>query len=446
MKKSLGRGVVLVGLLVLVAAQPGLEAQDAAAAARTAIAGIAGEEAKSAAARHTLSVAERRGKYVEGETRAVLKGRLAGEVAVLAEGTFTYGADGWVKELGIAASAANPMASTTRTGASGEILRFRVEAPVDGKNQTRAFLSRLATATPGDAVLSNRVAFSLAGVNWSSLKREGDLTTLTGTRGMERHVVTLSGAPRPGVQSWELARTVPLGPGRSAEQTYLAEVTRDPATGSPLRLQEWVVSPPPAGTVAYRDTTVKKSEALTAVKAEELAVRLPKGTVVADARTGGLAEYELLEDDAGTQASPVTELVGKAAPTVDVKNTGGKAVKLDKDKPVVLLWFSAASPSTENAAEAVDAIVGEYRKKGIQFLGLETAAAGDAGAQAEAFARRVKWSFPLALDPDGTLASRFGIVRAVPAVALVDRQGKIVYARTGVDAVTLTAALDSLKK
>jgi peroxiredoxin len=438
-------GFILAGLLTLAAAQPGLEAQDAAAAARTIVAGIAAEEAKSGPARHTLSVAERRGKFVENETREVMRGRLAGEVAVLAEGTFTYGADGWVKELGVAASASNPLPSTTRTGASGEILRFRVEAPVDGKPQTRAFLSRLATATPGDAMLSNRVALSLAGVNWTSLKRDGELTTLTGARGMERHTVVLSQAPRLGVQSWELARTVPLPQGRTAEQTYLAEVTRDPA-GAAQRIQEWVVSPPPAGTVAYRETTIKKSESLPGVKPEELAVRLPKGTIVADARTGGIAEYELLEDDPGSQASPVTEAVGKPAPPVEVKSTGGKSVKLDRDKPVLLIWFSAASTATENVAEVVDALIDEYRKKGVQFLGLETAAAGDAGAQAEAFAKRVKWSLPLALDPGGELASRFGILRAVPAVALVDRQGKIVYARTGVDPVTLAAALDSLKK
>jgi peroxiredoxin len=426
--------------------QPAMEAQDAAAAARTAVAGIAGEEARANAARLTLTVAERRGKYVENEKPDLMRGRMAGEPPIMAEGAFMFGPEGWAKELNVAVSALSPTPTLTRTGASGEILRFRVEATVEGKPQTRAFLSRLAAATPGDAVLSSRVARSLTGVNWSSLKQDGELLTLTGSRGMERHTVVLARGPRPQLRSWELARTVPLPQGKSAEQTYVVEVTRDPATDALTRIQEWVVSPPPAGTVAYRDTTVKKIEPLEAVKPDELAIRLPKGTIVADARTGGIAEYELLEEDAGKQDSPVTESVAKPAPAIEVRNTDGKAVRLDRDKPVLLIWFSAGSAPVQSIAEMVDAIADEYRKKGIQFLGLETSAAGDAGAQAEAFGKRVKWSFPLALDPGGELASRFGIMRAVPAVALVDRQGKIVYARTGVDPVTLTAALDSLKK
>lgn len=439
-------GVLLLlgtGLGTLV--PPRLEAQDAAAAARNVIAAIAAEEARVGTGKATLAIQDRRGKFVADEKREATERRLQSEPALGAEGTVLYSPEGWLKELTIPASAVNPNPSRTRTGETGGVFRFLVETTADGKPQARALINRATGTSPGDAILASRVAKSLEGVEWSSLKQTAALTTLTGTRGGERHTLSVFREPRTTVQAWELSRTSTGPDGRSSDQSYTVEVTRDPQSGVLQRVKEWSINRG-ADVVAFRDTEVKKVEPVAGVPLASLAVPLPKGTLVRDLRTGSPVDYELLEADEGRVAPPLSAAVGQPAPAVDLRNTDGKPLKLERDKPLVLLWFASSSPPAEGIAKAADAISDHYRKQGVQFVGLEVSREGDAGKQAEAFARSSKWGFPLGLDPGAELLGRFGIQKAVPAVAVVDRQGKILYARTGLDPVTLTAALDTLKK
>jgi len=425
--------------------QPRLEAQDAAAAARNVIAAIAAEEARTGTGRATLSIQDRRGAFVADEKREATEKRLQTETPLLAEGTVLYSPEGWLKELTVAASAVNPNPSRTRTGEAGGVFRFLVETSADGKPQARALLNRAAGTSPGDAILSGRVAKTLEGVEWSALKQTGALTTLTGMRGGERHTLSVFREPRTNVQSWELSRTSTGPDGKSSEQSYTVDVSRDPETGLLQRVKEWSINSG-AAVIAFRDTAVKKVEAVAGVPPASLMVPLPKGALIRDVRTGSPVDYELLEGDEGRTSPPTSAAVGQPVPALELKSTQGKPVKLDRDKPVVLLWFSSNSPPAEGIARAADAISDNYRKQGVQFLGLEVSREGDAGKQAEAFGKSSKWSFPLGLDPGAELMGRFGIQKAVPAVAVIDRQGKILYARTGLDPVTLTAALDTLKK
>jgi peroxiredoxin len=425
--------------------QPRLQAQDAAAAARNVIAAIATEEARGGTGRATLAIQDRRGPYVGSEKREDTEKRLKAEAALLAEGTVLYSPEGWLKELSVAASAVSPSPSRTRTGEAGGVFRFLVETSADGKQQARALLNQVTGTSPGDAILAGRVARSLDGVEWSALKQTGALVTLTGMRGGERHVLNVFREPHTAVQSWELSRTTKGPDGRASEQSYTVEVTRDAQTGVLQRVKEWSINRG-AEVIAFRDTEVKKVEAVAGVPAASLLVPLPKGALVRDLRTGSPVDYELLEGDEGRTAPPTSSDVGKPAPPVELKSTQGKPIRLERDKPIVLLWFSSDSPPAEGIAKAADAISDNYRKQGVQFVGLEISREGDAGKQAEAFGKSSKWSFPLGLDPGAELMGRFGIQKAVPAVAVIDRQGKLLYARTGLDPVTLTAALDTLKK
>lgn len=437
--------LLLVGTGMASLLQPRLEAQDAAAAARNVIAAIAAEEARTGTGRATLSIQDRRGTFVADEKRETTERRLQSETPLAADGTVLYSPEGWLKELTVQASAVNPNPTRTRTGEVGGVFRFLVETTADNKPQVRALINRATSTSPGDAILSSRVAKTLDGVEWSSLKQTGALTTLTGARGGERHTLNVFREPRTVVQSWELSRTSTGPDGRSSEQSYAAEVTRDPQSGALQRVKEWSTNRG-ANVIAFRDTTVKKVEAVAGVPTASLNIPLPKGALVRDLRTGSPVDYELLETDEGRVSAPLSGMVGQPAPALDLKSTQGKSIRLDRDKPVVLLWFSSASPPSEDIAKAADAISDNYRKQGAQFVGLEISREGDAGKQAEAFAKSSKWSFPLGLDPGADLMGRFGIQKAVPAVAVIDRQGKILYARTGLDPVTLTAALDTLKK
>jgi peroxiredoxin len=250
------------------------------------------------------------------------------------------------------------------------------------------------------------------------------------------------------VRSWELARTIPAPDGKALQQTYTCEVTWAPGAETFQRVREWAVNPLGGGSVAYRDTTVKKSEPLTAGAPVSLTVPLPQGALVADARNGSPVEYELLDADPGNTSPPLSTNVQKPAPAFEVRSTEKKTLKLSdyRRKPLVIVWFSAGSAAVASAAEALDAFHGEYRKKGIQFLALEVSTSADAAQAAEAFRKSSGWSFPVAVDPGGALLAQFGLRRAIPAVALVDGDGKIVYGRAGLDPTTLTAALDVVKK
>jgi peroxiredoxin len=283
---------------------------------------------------------------------------------------------------------------------------------------------------------------------WTSADSGPGETTLKGTRAMERHTLVLGKSPRLHVRSWELARSIPAAEGKTVQQVYTCEVTLDPATGEVQRLREWVVSPLAGGSAASRDTTIKKSESIAGSTPPSLAVPLPPGALVADARNGSPVEYELMEPDPGDGPPPLTTNLQKPAPDFEVRGTEKKPFKLAdyRRKPLLLVWISAGSAPVASAADALDAFSEEYRKKGIQFLALEVSTSSDAAREAEAFRKRSGWSFPVALDPGGALLSQFGLPRALPAVALVDADGKIVYGRAGLDPTTLSAALDVVKK
>lgn len=437
---------VAASMLVVVAASVRSHAQGGDPAARQAIEAIGADEARAGSGRLTLSVLERRGRLIEGEAADATRKRLDSEPATAAEGTFIYTPEGWLKDLQIPASAGTPP-SRTRTAQSAGTLRFAVEGVTEGKPQTRALISGVAGTSPGDAVLSHGVARALAGVEWKSVNEGSAEKTLVGTRAMERHTLVLGKSPRLHLRSWELARTIPAPDGKTLQQTYTCEVTWSPMAESFQRVREWAVNPLGGGSVAFRDTAVKKSETLTGPPAT-LAVPLPQGALVADARNGNPVEYELLDPDPGNLPPPLSTHVQRPAPAFEVRSTDRKTLKLldYKRKPLVLVWLAAGSTAAASAAEALDAFHGEYKKKGIQFLALEVSTNADAAQAAEAFRKSSGWSFPVAVDPGGALIAQFGLRRAVPTVVLIDGDGKIVYGRAGLDPVTLTAALDVLKK
>jgi len=443
------RGTLAVTLSVLALGAVSVrgQAQGGDLAARQVIEAIGAEEAQARSGRLTLAVAERRGRLIEGEAAAAMRTRLESEPAVLAEGVFVHTPQGWLKDLQVAAVAGRPP-SRTRTAQSAGTLRFAVDGQADGKPQTRALISGIAGTSPGDAVLSQGVAKALAGVEWVSVKDAPAEKTLSGTRSMERHTLVLGKLPRLHVRSWELSRSIPADDGKTLQHSYTCEVTWADGSESFQRVREWVVNPLGAGSVAYRDTSVRQREPLTNAAAASLAVPLPAGALVADARNGSPVEYELLDADPGDTPSPLTTDLQRTAPSFDVAGLGKKSHKLAdyRKKPLLIAWFAAGSSTSASVSEVLDTLQEQHRKKGVQFLALEVAAGPDAERDAEAFRKSSGWSFPVALDPKGALLVQFGLRRAIPAVALVDADGKIVYGRAGLDPTTLSAALDVVKK
>lgn len=442
--RSLATRLLLAAALTAGAGAAAGYAQGTDARAAALIRQIAEAEARQGAGQHTLSVVERRAPYEAGESRDAMRRRLEKETPVTAEGTFVYTPRGWLKDLRIGGMPGSPP-SRARTAQSGETLRFVVEAISEGKPQTRALLSRVAGTAPGDAVLSRGAAAVLQGVRWESVKETGGTLTLIGTRTMERHTLTLRQEPAPHISTWELARTVPIGE-KPVEQSYTSEVEVDPDTGALRRVREWVVNPLAGASVAYRESTVQKTELLAGNPEEALSLPLPRGTLVADGRTGVPVEYELLDTLPDHSPPPLTTKKDQPAPTFNLTGIDKKRYTPEsfRKKALVLVWFSADSEPSVTSAEALDAFQEEYGKKGVQFLGIEVGSGENAAEAAARLRKESGWSFPVARDPGATLLPQFGLPAAIPAVAVVSSDGKLVYGRAGIEPTTLAAALDAV--
>jgi peroxiredoxin len=436
----------------------GARAEDPAALGKSAVELMATEEASVPAGRLSLSVTDRRSDYVAGEKEGDTRKRLLEQKGSAAEGSFVFGPDGWLKDLTVQLSAAGETAGAatvrTRTAEVQGTFRVLLEATVDGKEQKQARVSRVTDTAPGDAILSRRVARSLAGMQWTSTRAEAGLLTLEGKRGEEKHTLVLRGAPNLQVKSWRLSRVL-IGPsGDRYEQTYWCEVTPGSTPGSIGRVEEWIVTSPPAGTVLYRVSEVKKAEAIPPPKPGDLAARFPKGTLVTDSRNEVPVEYEQTEEGVSEEEVAKTAQAlaqgrakpGETAPPFEVKAPGGKTIKLDeyRGKTLVMIWFSSRSRNATASARAVQALSAAYQKKGVAFLGLVGADEGSGEDELEDLRKRLGWSFPIGIDVGGDAMRRYGLVTAVPKVAIVDRAGILVYARPGVNPDSLTTTLDRL--
>ncbi|HTE20026.1 MAG TPA: TlpA disulfide reductase family protein, partial [Armatimonadota bacterium] len=241
--------------------------------------------------------------------------------------------------------------------------------------------------------------------------------------------------------------------GAKLEQTYTCDVTPGDAPASVKRVEEWVINPPPAANVAHRITEVTRFEPVAAVKAEELAVRFPTGTLVTDVRGDFPVEYEQTEEGVtdeqitakSVELSEGRVKVGQPAPAVELRDLKGRPAGLQDypGKIVVLVWFTSESRPAAAAGNSVEALNDAYKKRGVQFLGLNVGENAAPVKRAEAFRGRYKWSFPVLLD-DGEALRRYGMVAAVPKVAIIDRAGKLVYVQPGVDPDGIAATLDRL--
>lgn len=452
---------LLCGAVVVAAAMGAAPSfsQDAAGQARDVVARIAASEGGAGAGRITLGVREQRGVYRDRETLADVAKRLAAEKTMQAEGTLTYGPGGWLKDLVVLGPGGVKTSTHTRTAESEGTLRLLVETAVNGQPQKLGRVSKLATTSPADAVLSRRVAKSLEGIQWSFAGPEGDLLKLQGTRATEKHILTLrrtDAAPGYQVASWDLTRFL-VGPnGETVEQSTTCRVTAGEKPGAISRIEEWVINRPPLGNVAYRITDIKKEDPLPGARPEDVLLKFPAGTVVTDARGEVPVEYEqtaegVNEADVSRAANALAKgraKEGDPAPPFEVRDLKGNPVRLSdyNGKILVLYWFSTASARAEEAAKLVRGLYDDYKGKGVQFLALGIADEGNVEQKADTLRKRAKWSFPVAIDATGEAMHRYGQEAGVPKVAVVDPRGTLVYARPGLNPDEVAGALDRLVK
>ena len=123
---------------------------------------------------------------------------------------------------------------------------------------------------------------------------------------------------------------------------------------------------------------------------------------------------------------------GEDAPTITARNQDSDGVELAFDEPTVLYFYPRDdTPGCTTEAQQFDAELDTYREAGVAVYGVST---DDAESHA-AFAEKHELDVELLADPDGEVASAFGVDTSGGAAdrttfVLADGEVKNVY--TGV--------------
>ena len=141
-------------------------------------------------------------------------------------------------------------------------------------------------------------------------------------------------------------------------------------------------------------------------------------------------------------ASPVPEhrtAPGFTLPLLD--GTGPTSLARYPGKIVVLnLWASWCAPCRDESPK-LQSLWESYRSLDVQFLGVDQQ---DSRSAASAFVREFGLTYPVAFDPDGSVAASYGAL-GLPTTFVIDASGVIRYRFLGrVDPVRLQDVLQGL--
>jgi thiol-disulfide isomerase/thioredoxin len=124
-----------------------------------------------------------------------------------------------------------------------------------------------------------------------------------------------------------------------------------------------------------------------------------------------------------TQYAPADR---KSVQDVTGERLDGKAFKLSdlKGKVVVVNFWASWCAPCRGEAPSLEQVYTENKDKGVEFIGVNFK---DSKANAEAFERKFKVTYPSLFDADGqvTLAFREVPPSAIPSTLVLDRQGRV---------------------
>ena len=149
---------------------------------------------------------------------------------------------------------------------------------------------------------------------------------------------------------------------------------------------------------------------------------------------GGLAvNDDTIELSVDAEAAPEFNLSQVGAGEISSEQLLGRVVMLD-------FWASWCPPCRDEAPVLAQ-IYGEYRDKGVEFIGVNL---WDNAGDAELFLQQEGHQYPNGIDEEGKIAIRYG-VRGIPEKFFIDRDGLIVRKFSGpMDADRLRRILDSM--
>ncbi|MFZ3208232.1 MAG: TlpA disulfide reductase family protein [Geobacteraceae bacterium] len=113
--------------------------------------------------------------------------------------------------------------------------------------------------------------------------------------------------------------------------------------------------------------------------------------------------------------------IGASAPEISVLDMSDRTVKLSdfRGKVVVLRFWATGCSACVAGIPKLDRFSKNYRERGLAVLAVNM---GNPKALVEAFAKGLKLSYPVFLDPALIAAKKYG-VRTVPTTFFIDRKG-----------------------
>lgn len=120
--------------------------------------------------------------------------------------------------------------------------------------------------------------------------------------------------------------------------------------------------------------------------------------------------------------------LGQPAPEFALEDVYGRTVRLQslKGGPVLLVFWSTSCGICRTQMPILENLRSEYRGKGLQVLGISL----DDRRSASSYLTANHYYMNSVVDPSGETAQRYG-VSGIPAMVLVDREGRIAGRATG---------------
>ena len=123
------------------------------------------------------------------------------------------------------------------------------------------------------------------------------------------------------------------------------------------------------------------------------------------------------------------KILGKPAPALDIDEWIGEdlgTISSMKGKPVLLVFWATWCPHCRKAMPGIDVDIWQkYRDQGLQVIAVTKHGRGQTTETVKAYMDENSYTVPVAIDP-GSTSRNYG-VSGIPAAALVDKAGNVVF-------------------
>jgi cytochrome c biogenesis protein CcmG, thiol:disulfide interchange protein DsbE len=132
----------------------------------------------------------------------------------------------------------------------------------------------------------------------------------------------------------------------------------------------------------------------------------------------------------GTVAGGSAPGSGPAAPAFELARLdGGGSVGLAEHsrRPLVVNFWASWCGPCEDEVGALERAWQRWSKRGVEFVGIDSRDSDDA---AQAFVERYGITYPIAVDPDGEVAQKYGVL-GMPQTFVISSDGRIASRTVG---------------